>query len=54
MVSAAKFGKAEKELKPARAYGEGQKGNTYILLCMSASISRNQRIGSKPSYITGF
>lgn len=28
MVSAAKFGRAEKELKPARAYGAGASGNT--------------------------
>jgi hypothetical protein len=28
MVSAAKFAKAERELKPARDYGHGQKGNS--------------------------
>lgn len=27
MVSAAKFGRAEKELKPARSYGAGALGN---------------------------
>lgn len=33
MVSAAKFAKAERELKPARVYGAGAKGKgVYMLL----------------------
>ena len=30
IVSAAKFSKAEKELKPTRAYGEGTQGNLFL------------------------
>ena len=37
IVSAAKFAKAEKELKPTRAYGEGAQGKNIILFPVSPS-----------------
>ena len=34
IVSAAKFAKAERELKPTRAYGEGTQGNVTQITIM--------------------
>ena len=40
MVSAAKYARAERELKPARAYGKGAQGITPILNINSLFLSR--------------
>ena len=45
MVSAAKFGKAERELRPARVYGAGASGVAnwlLVMFCFAFKVTRAQ------------